>query len=604
MKSYGHFRKITLALSLLAAIAFSLAWQSRGVNAAAEHKPAAAHFPDLQGKAAIEHLKQQGLYSSLRSAMEREAMSATLTTNYTPLTQITAFDGEDNDIFGNQVALSGDTIVIGAFRDDAPADQQGSVYVYVRSGNSYAFQRKLTADDGAASDYFGAAVAISGNTIVVGASGQNSSHGAAYVFVRSGTSWSQQQKLVDGALIAQDSFGYAVAISGDTIVVGAPYDDIGSNEGQGSAYVFTRSGTTWSQQQKLTAGDGTANSSFGDAVAISGNTLLVGASGYQVATGAAYVFTRSGATWSQQQKLTGSEVLSRFGQSVALDSGSANTAVIGAHYENNGQGAAFVFVRSGSSWSQQQKLTVADASVQPYFGFDVAIYGETVVIGAPHDSFGNQNDRGSAYVFTRSGATWSQQQKLIDVGGYQANLFGRSVALGADTILVGAPGKYSDRGATIAFAQPVNTPPTINALSVLRNAGTAGVVSNIANVSDAEDAEDTLFVAANGPVNGVTVSGLSVNGAGVVSATVAAACNATTANFNLYVEDSGGAFNVATLTVTVTPNTAPILSYNNPPDVNAGATLNVNPTSGPADNGVASLVVQSVTPSAGGAVTV
>ncbi|MGH9800850.1 MAG: FG-GAP repeat protein, partial [Blastocatellia bacterium] len=393
MNNQRRFRPITAALILLAAIIGSFAWQMRGVKAAAEqHSTAAANLPALQGKAAVKHLKQQGLYASLRTAL-----SETLTTNFTQLTEITAFDGEEQDIFGYPVALNGDTVAIGAWHDDAPVHDQGAVYVFVRSGNSYAFQRKLTASDGADGDNFGYTVAICNGMLVVGAPSKNSSHGAAYVFVRSGTNWSQQQKLVDGALIASDSFGHAVTINsnGDTIAVGAVYDGIGSNQSQGSVYVFTRSGAVWSQQQKLTAADGTAYSRFGGAVALSGNTLLVGAYGSQVSTGAAYVFTRSGATWSQQQELTSGQALSYFGQSVALD---GNTAVIGAPYENNSQGAAYVFVRSGSSWSQQQRLTVADASAQANFGSDVAIYGETAVISASADSIGNQSLRGSAYV--------------------------------------------------------------------------------------------------------------------------------------------------------------------------------------------------------------
>jgi hypothetical protein len=172
-------------------------------------------------------------------------------------------------------------------------------------------QAKLTASDGAAGDSFGSSVALSGDTALVGAPyddvGANTDQGSAYVFVRSGATWSQQAKLIASDGAAYDYLGASVALSGDTALVGAHWNEIGANFDQGSAYVFVRSGTTWSQQAELTAADGTTWDSFGHSVALSGDTALVGANWDDTCQGSAYAFVRSGATWNQQAKLTASD---------------------------------------------------------------------------------------------------------------------------------------------------------------------------------------------------------------------------------------------------------------------------------------------------------
>ncbi len=363
--------------------------------------------------------------------------------------KLLADDGATNDFFGFSVALSGDTAVIGALRDDNDVNgiDSGSAYVFTRSGTTWSRQAKLTATDGAANDTFGGNVALSGDTAVIGALGDDDDvsgvdSGSAYVFTRSGTTWSQQAKLTatDGA--AGDEFGYSVALSGDTAVIGAARDDDNGND-SGSAYVFTRSGTTWSQQAKLTTADGAAGDVFSISVALSGDTAVIGADLDDEKgdnSGAAYVFTRSGTTWSQQAKLTANDGAAGdlFGIRVAL---SAVTAVIGAARDDDkgdNSGAAYVFIRSGTTWSQQAKLTAADGAANDRFGTRVAISGDTAVIGAILDDDKGDNS-GSAYVFTRSGASWRQQAKLIATDGAADDVFGWSVALSGDTAVIGAP---------------------------------------------------------------------------------------------------------------------------------------------------------------------
>jgi hypothetical protein len=379
--------------------------------------------------------------------------------------QLTAPGGAANDNFGSTVAIAGDIAIVGAPADDvvttiAPFTNvnQGSAYVFVRSGQSWVFQQQLMAADGAANDAFGCSVALSGEMAIIGASGHsvggNANQGAAYVFTRSGTAWTQQQQLVapDGA--ASDNFGCSVAISGETALVGANQDGIGANANQGSAYVFVRSGASWTQQQQLLASDGAANDRFGWGVALSGETALVGANHHVVATkadqGAAYVFTRSGAVWTQQQQLTAADGAAgdRFGYAVAL---AGESVIVGAPFDDVGtkvdQGSATVFVRSGTIWTQQQQLVASDGATSDDFGYAVALDGELAVIGAYWDDIASRANQGSADIFLRSGATWSQLQQLSAADGATNDRFGCAVALSGDTVVVGA--YWDDIGANL-----------------------------------------------------------------------------------------------------------------------------------------------------------
>ena len=365
--------------------------------------------------------------------------------------KVIASDGAAGDNFGWSVALSGDTALVGADYDDVVGanDNQGSVYVFTRSGTVWSQQAKLTGSNGEAGDIFGNSVALSGDTALVGALmddiGANVDQGSAYVFTRSGTTWSQQAKLTAADGAANDYFGVSVALSGDTALVGSFLDDVGANANQGSVYFFTRSGTTWSQQAKLTALDGAANDCFGLSVVPSGDTALVGSYlddvGANADQGSVYVFTRSGTTWSQQAQLTASDGAAgdNFGIRVVL---SGDTALVGAWMDDIGanvdQGSAYVFTRSGSAWSQQAKLTASDGAAGDHFGISIALSGGTTLVAADADDIGANLFQGSAYIFTRSGTVWSQQAKLTASDGAEGDYFGHRVALSSDTALVGA----------------------------------------------------------------------------------------------------------------------------------------------------------------------
>lgn len=355
---------------------------------------------------------------------------------------ISANDAAAGDYFGHSVAVSDDTAIIGAFGEDEGGSESGSAYIFVKDGSNWVQQAKLIASDPATGGSFGFSVAVSGDTAVVGAlfdDDRGSNSGSAYVFVRSGSTWSQQQKLTASDGSTDDFFGYSVAVWGDTVVVGAyGDDDRGSNSV--SAYVFTRSGTTWAQQQKLSASDGVGSDFFGSSVDVSCDTIVVGANGDDDNggdSGSAYVFTRSGSSWSQQQKLTASDGAASdyFGSSVSL---SGDTVVVGADGDDDGgsdSGSAYIFTRSGTAWSEQDKLAASDAQAGDGFGYSVALSGSRMVVGARYDD-DNGSNSGSAYVFSYNGTDWPQKAKETAPDATTEDYFGHSVAVSNDTALV------------------------------------------------------------------------------------------------------------------------------------------------------------------------
>jgi len=377
-----------------------------------------------------------------------------------PQAKVTANDPMELASLGWSVATSGETAVGGA--PDFSDITSGSAYVFVRSEIGWSQQQKLTPGDAAPGDGFGWSVSISGDTIVVGSpfdDDAGDASGSAYVFVRSGGSWVQQQKLTAYDATPDVLFGFSVAISGETVVVGSLGASNGSN-GRGAAYVFVRSGSSWSLQQKLIATD--SPFFFGFSVAIDGDSALVGAApGFE--PGGAYVFVRSGAAWTQQQKLSanGGAPSAIFGWAVAL---SGETAIVGAPFDTPAgvkSGAAYVFVRSGASWSQQAQLTAADGAAGDQFGGSVALDGDLALVGASL----NAGENGAAYTFNRDGTSWHQRQKLTTADHQIGRKFGTSVALSDQAAAVSLPGDGNQFGAVYLFV-PVaadNLPPVADA---------------------------------------------------------------------------------------------------------------------------------------------
>ncbi|MGQ0553578.1 MAG: FG-GAP repeat protein [Planctomycetota bacterium] len=401
------------------------------------------------------------------------------------------FDG-----FGAAIAVSGDTMIVGAPAEDSAATtvdgnqsdnsalSAGAVYVFVRSAGVWSQQAYLKASNAGSFDEFGRSVAICGDTIIVGAPGEDSHAsevdgdqsdnslplaGAAYVFVRNGTVWTQQAYLKAQVPGHDDQFGFSVSVSGSTIAVGARgessdatgVDGDASNDdapASGAVYVFGRSGGVWSQQAYLKASNADVADQFGYSVSVFGDTIAVGAVGESSsatgiggnqtdnsasAAGAAYVFVRNGLNWSQQAYLKSSEAAfgDRFGESVSI---SGETLAVGAPEE--GGGAAYVFVRSGGDWAQQSRLDVTASGGA--FGASVAVSGSALVVGARFDnssSIGingdwNQNatKSGAAYAYGRNGSVWSMQAFVKTWHTDPYDDFGCAVAASGGLVVAGA----------------------------------------------------------------------------------------------------------------------------------------------------------------------
>ena len=294
-----------------------------------------------------------------------------------------------------------------------------------------------------------------------------SNSGAAYVFVRSGTTWTQQQKLTASDATADDQFGFSVAITGDVVAVGANHADFPGNSEAGAVYRYNRTGTVWTQAQRLNPmAQVILGDHFGDSLAISGNRLVVGASGDdtpQTGAGAVYVFTDSGSAYAQEQKLTipdGSNG-DQFGFSVGID---GSTIVGGAKEDTTipgqvGIGAAYVFVFNGSTWSLQQKLMASDGAAFDRFGYSAAVSGNTVAVGAREDDTAAGPDTGSEYVFTRTGTLWTERQKLLPTDSFNGDRFGIcSSFTSSGDLVIGAAEKAltnpNGQGAVYTFHQP------------------------------------------------------------------------------------------------------------------------------------------------------
>ncbi len=354
--------------------------------------------------------------------------------------KLLAGDGTAGDRFGWSVSLDGDTALIGAWRNE----YYGSAYVFTRSGTSWTQQAKLTASDGEYGDYFGYSVSLDGDTALIGANSDDDNgdySGSTYVFTRTGTTWTQQQKLIASDGAQGDYFGFSVSLDGDTALIGANHDD-DNGDNSGSAYVFTRTGTTWTQQAKLHASDSTTGDVFGHTVALNGDSALIAALGdteHGANSGSAYVFTCMGTTWTEQAKLLAFDggPGDFFGISLSIDD---DTALIGArddYNESSGFGSVYIFTRTDTTWTHQQKLLTPYNETGRYFGSSVSLDDDTALIGA-WGSDGYEEFSGAAYVFIRTGNIWYPQAKFYPSDGTVYDCFGYSVSLDGTTALIGA----------------------------------------------------------------------------------------------------------------------------------------------------------------------
>lgn len=353
--------------------------------------------------------------------------------------KVIAGDGAGFDFFGTAVSISGDTAVVGARLNDTLADKSGAAYVFIRQGTAWILQQKLTAPDGGQDDQFGTAVAIDGDTVAIGAPFEDeaaANGGSVYVFVRSGATWTFQDKLMAGDAASGDHLGESVSLRGDLVAAGAPDENNGSGTDAGSVYVFQRTGTIWSEQQKLLTGSVSTGGHFGQSVAISPATLVVGAPEADMA----FAYTFDGSTWGGEQALVAPGILAGddYGRSVDI---ADEVCIVGAPLGDGavaGSGVAHVFARDLGTWSHAQALAGAGGTAGDEFGWSVAIDGGFALVGALEADVAASN-AGAAYPFQRmSPGTWTAAPVLTAGDASSSDRFGQAVDLSGCVGIVGA----------------------------------------------------------------------------------------------------------------------------------------------------------------------
>jgi uncharacterized repeat protein (TIGR01451 family) len=413
--------------------------------------------------------------------------------------QVGASDAASGDEFGRGIALDGGTAAIGSpYAVIDGHEEQGAAYVFTESGGVWSQATRLLASDGSANSVYGYSFGLDGTTLLVSAVyttiAGHEGQGAVYVYDGSGSSWTETQKLVASDGDAGDEFGGAIALDGDTALVGAHFASVGASNAQGKVYVFTRSGGVWSQSQVLTADDGATFDFFGYSVAMQGDVALIGAPAVDLGgedRGAAYVFKRSGGVWTQAQELVADDGGDgdSFGFSVTLD---GSRALVGANYARvNGQpqaGAAYLFdADGGGSYAQIQKLLPDDSGGYGTFGASVALHGDTAFIGS--------DGAGAVYVFNDDGSGFAQGQRLSSGGEFDG--LGSTAAFDGATALAGAAfasvGGVSGSGAAYFYAlSDADLPPLVSLAFSPASVGTGDTSTATIAITNAAPVPATL----------------------------------------------------------------------------------------------------------------
>jgi hypothetical protein len=362
--------------------------------------------------------------------------------------KLTGSDPNPDDQFGYSVAITRNDLLVAALHEDHPVspDDAGAIYAFEKTSGLWGQTDKLYASDAGFGDGFGGVMAIAGNQAIAAAVGNDdagSSSGSAYIFEKAGGAWSETKKLTASDADAGDQFGQSVGITADRAVVGAPRND-DAGESSGSAYVFEKTGGIWSEAKKLTPSDPDSYDWFGDSVAIAGDYLVVASpldDDLWDNEGAVYVFERIGGVWTQIDKITTSdgELDDRFGEAVAISGTRIAVGAVGDDDAGSNAGAVYVFDKSGSTWSEVAKVTASDAASSEEFGTKVALNGDVVVVGVAKHDHGTY-DSGSAYVYAKTPRGWEEVGELRHEAPFILDQFGHSVAISDVEIVAGAIG--------------------------------------------------------------------------------------------------------------------------------------------------------------------
>jgi hypothetical protein len=448
MKNKAQFKLSSVLTNLTTIFSICLLTAANGLAQEATNK---AEFPVLSGEKAIEYLKQNGDYESFADAFalsqkdENASGADSLTRSMSQRKRLVANDAQISDSFGTSVSISGNTIVVGAPSNEfATPSTNGAAYIFVRSGTNWVQEAKLLASDGQFRDWFGASVSISGNTVVIGAPlddiGTNTDQGSAYVFVRSGTTWNFLEKLTNSFNAAGDNYGRSVAIDNNTIVIGAPNASSGSNMFGGRAYIYERTSTFFDIKASLFANEPGAQDRFGSAVAVNGNTIVV-TSPYDSREyefqGSAHVYSRVNNNWNFQQiismPIAPSQQVSYSYFGTSV-SISGQYIAVGALTANRVNGSALVFVKNGSTWNNQVWIE-GETPNQFGFGTTLSISGNTLVVG----SESSDDYRGAVSLYSRVGTNWIKKQRIAIPNASANTRFGASVSISGGTAVFGMP---------------------------------------------------------------------------------------------------------------------------------------------------------------------
>ena len=370
-------------------------------------------------------------------------------------------DGDAGDAFGVRVSIYNDYAIIGAPYDNVYGDKSGSAYIFKRTDTTWIQEAKLIPSDGDEGEHFGWSVYIDGEYAIISAPRDDELgdySGSAYIFKRDGSIWTQEAKLIpsdgDEGLI----FGNSVSINGEYAIIGSYDDDNGP--GSGSAYIFKRDGSIWTQEAKLIPSDGDEGDYFGGIVSIDGDYALISAMWDDengLSSGSAYIFKNIGSTWTQEAKLLPSDgdEYDEFGGYVSIDN---EYALIGAP----GSDSAYIFKRLGTTWTEEAKLTPSDPARN--FGVSVSISGDTAMVGAFRDD-DNGDESGSVFVFKNSGSTWNEEMKLFPSDPDTGDWFGESVSIdGNYAVICGVfnDDNGMDSGSAYIFHKEIENQPPLS----------------------------------------------------------------------------------------------------------------------------------------------
>ena len=411
------------------------------------------------------------------------------------------------DYFGKSAHMEGDSLIIGAFAANNPGP--GAAYVFERMNDMWIETGRLVGDDSQSGDELGNSVGISGNFAVAGAEFNDNeianNAGAAYVFEKTAGGWVQAQKLLASDGFGNQHFGEYVAISGDTIVVGAREDkDYGNNSG--AAYVFERTALGWVETAKLKGSDGARNDLTGDTLAIQGDRIVIASYRNDASSsnsGAAYVFERTAGGWAETAKLVADDAAGEMGRGVALD---GDRIVLGARLDNtlgSAAGSAYVFDLVGGTWTQTAKLLPSAVHDGSWAGEAVAVQGDTIIVSGHHTNY-RGFDSGVAFVFEQAGGAWQETAILAPSDLAPIDEFSFAVTMSGDRAVLTSPLKNSSSGAAYSYEFGTNCggPPTTEPGVVAIGEGLGGANVGVLETASAPIIETQMTYTISGIPNG------------------------------------------------------------------------------------------------------